>query len=144
MGRLVKIQPKQEDAEFVAETPGPQTQSYIEQVVKYIPAEIVGGYVAINGFLVSLPEHMVQNALWINLVFCAILTIAYLWKLAKPGDAKTQQLIISFISFLLWAYAITGDSGIFGKQGLDIYYSQLASVLLVAFSMVAPLFTPKE
>jgi|SRR5882757_5247506 len=144
MGRLVKVQPNDNTAKAAAFNNQPEQQTYMEQVVKYIPAEIIGGYVAINGFLASIPANMLYTALWINLGFCAIMTIFYFYKLAKPGDAKATQLIISFISFFIWAYTITGDGGVFGKGGLNIYYSQIASVLLVVFSLVTPLFTPKQ
>lgn len=143
MGRLVKVQPSGNEAlEFKANSSG-DTQTYMEQVVKYIPAEIIGGYVAINGFLASVPANMLYPALWINFGFCAVLTVVYLLKLSGPGDATKTQLIISFISFIIWAYSITGTSGVFGAGGINIYYSQIASVLLVVFSLLTPLFTPK-
>jgi hypothetical protein len=145
MGRLVKIQPSGNETAGLNTTAGSSTdtQTYMEQVVKYIPAEIIGGYVAINGFLASIPAQMLNTALWINFAFCAVLTVVYLVKLSEPGDATKTQLVISFFSFIIWAYSITGDSGVFGKGGINIYYSQIASVLLVAFSLLTPLFTPK-
>jgi hypothetical protein len=142
MGRLVKIKPGGSESLTTKSTSG-ETQTYMEQVIKYIPAEIIGGYVAINGFLASMPERMLNTALWVNFVFCAVLTVVYLYKQSGPEDATKTQLVISFISFIIWAYSITGDGGVFGAGGINIYYSQLASVLLVAFSLVAPLFTPR-
>src|ERR1700709_1671799 len=106
MGRLVKVQSTNNPAAgFKAlDGQGGEQETYMEQVLKYIPAEIIGGYVAINGFLASVPANMLYTALWINLGFCAVMTIVYFYRLAKPGDAKFTQMIISFISFFIWAY----------------------------------------
>lgn len=142
MGRLVKIQTDGSEAAN-SDNNSASDQTYMEQVVKYIPSEIIGGYVAINGLLATMPANMLYGALWINFGFCAILTLVYLYKLSNPGDATSTQLIVSLISFVIWAYSITGEGGIFGPKGIDVYYSQIASVLLVAFSLVTPLFTPK-
>lgn len=142
MSRLVKLNPPDHKFEVVGFAS--EKETYIEQVVKYIPVEIIGGYIAINGFASTLPKKMISSGLWFSFIFCAVLTPFYFFKLAKPGDAKLSQMIISFISFLLWSYSVTGDSGVFGKaNGIDIYYSPIASILLVVFTMISPFFTQK-
>lgn len=143
MGRLVRVKQPANQLFKTADQPQEQ-QTYLEQVIKYIPTEIVGGYVAVNSLLASLPADMLNNWLWGTFILFALGTPVYFWLMKKPGDAIWQQMILSFISFIIWAYSITGASGIFGTAGIDIYYSQIASALLIILSIAAPLFTPNS
>lgn len=141
MGRFLKRTPPVSAAEAGA----PMTiNTYLERIVKYIPSEIIAGYIAVNGFLTSMPENLVEWSLGINLCLFAALTVWFVAKFAQPGDAKRTQIMVSLGAFFIWAYAVTGKSGIFGEDYWKIYFAPIASSAVIIFTIVSALIEPKQ
>ncbi len=128
------------------------TQPFQDKVVKLIPTEIVGAYMVLNG-IIGLPAspavadmrfpsappvsddtlrfYLVQAVFAILLV----LTPLYLAKVAKVTNRR--QLTVTTMSFVVWAYTLGGPFVVWG-----LYYPLVASVLLVIWSLVVPMFVP--
>ena len=72
--------------------------SYFDRLFKYIPAELVAGYIFVTGVVKQLTEQKEMILLQWTLfaVFC-LLTPLYLWKVQKV--TKISQLAISLFSF---------------------------------------------
>ena len=122
-------------------TPG---REYLERVAKYIPAEIIATYTAVNGTLASLPVALKYWFLLGNLVICWAFTPIYLKLLAMPKDKpslRTQQ-IMSTIAFPIWAYSVSGDKGFFGGE-LHIYFEGAASAFILLFSLISGAVIPR-
>jgi uncharacterized membrane protein len=105
-------------------------------MAKYIPGEIVAGYVSIMGVIMGLgTEEPARNcAAWGVFLLCLVLTPIYLKRNAKPGEPARRNMIVSTISFVQWAYAL---GGAFALAGL--HRPWLGSVLLGCWTMVAGL-----
>lgn len=129
------------------------TQPFQDKVVKLIPTEIVGAYMVLNG-IIGLPAatptvaatrfpaappvsddtlrlYLIQAVFAILLV----LTPLYLAKVAKVTNRR--QLTVTTMSFVVWAYTLGGPFVVWG-----LYYPLVASVLLVIWSLVVPMFVP--
>lgn len=104
--------------------------NYVDRLFKYIPSEIVAGYIFILGVLTRLTEQAETMIIqWIIfIVFCA-LTPLYLWRIQKVK--KIQQHIISLISFIVWVFAIGGPFTTFS------WYNPLyGEILLPVFTLI--------
>ena len=124
------------------------TQPYSDKLVKLIPSEIVGAYMVLSGILgyapgndVSIPASLKQmpdselKPILLQIVFFVllILTPGYLKKISKVDNIK--QLLITAVSFIIWVYTLGGPFVIW-----NIYYSLFASIVLVLWTLIIPLF----
>ena len=104
--------------------------SYFDRLFKYIPAELVAGYIFVNGVVKQLTEQKEMILLQWTLfaVFC-LLTPLYLWKVQKV--TKISQLTISLLSFTVWVFALGGPFS------TTLWYNPLYGyILLPVFTIV--------
>jgi hypothetical protein len=137
MGRLVQPQPSDTRTRGVAAS----GDSYIERVAKYIPAEIVAGYVAINGMIEAAdPNNSARIGLaWMLFFVGVIVTPIYLTMVGKPTGQQKITVWISTFAFVVWAYALGGP---FKMSG---YHNGLVgSVAIGMLTWLAGLFVPKS
>ena len=103
---------------------------YFDRLFKYIPAELVAGYVFVLGVVKQLTNtgeiKVFQWSLFI--VFC-VLTPLYLWRVQKVK--KLQQHIISLLSFVVWVFALGGPFELSGW-----YNTVYGAILLPVFTLV--------
>lgn len=107
---------------------------YFDRLFKYIPAELVAGYIFVSGVASGLTDQSESLILkWILFsVFC-VLTPLYLWKVQKV--IRIQQHIISLLSFAVWCFALGGPFASFGWY--DPVYGQ---VLLPVFTLIVAIW----
>ena len=118
-------------------------EGYFGRLSKYIPAEIVGLYVAATGFIPeNVPEEARHTALWWIFGVCLILTPLYLiFVTPEPDKGKGVswlQVILGTIAFPVWIFALGGPF-----EFLDWYRRWIASIVLLFVSAVFGLFKPK-
>jgi hypothetical protein len=111
---------------------------YFNRLFKYIPAELVAGYIFVIGVVKQLTNageiKVLQWSLFI--VFC-ILTPLYLWRVQKV--LKLQQHIISMLSFVVWVFALGGPFA------LTIWYNPVyGSILLPVFTLVVAIIEAEK
>ena len=107
---------------------------YTDRLFKYIPAEVVAGYIFVLGLLKQLtdPKTLVFLDWLLFLIFC-VLTPLYLWKVQKV--TKTQQPIISLLSFIAWVFAIGGPFSLYS------WYNPLyGEILLPVFTLIVAIW----
>lgn len=114
---------------------------YFDKLLKYIPTEIVGGWIAITGVIKSASNIPTNMILWILLVIFTVLTAVYILKQTfepkKPLAIK--QTSISTIAFIVWVFAL-GEP----FESLSFYNPVYGSVLLILFNLTIPLVNPDE
>lgn len=114
---------------------------YFDKLIKYIPTEIVGGWIAIIGVIKSASNIPTNTILWILLVIFTVLTAVYILKQTfepkKPLAIK--QTSISTIAFMVWVFAL-GEP----FESLSFYNPVYGSVLLILFNLTIPLVNPVE
>lgn len=137
-----------------------EEDGYIQRVIKYIPAEIVAGYMALGGYLAVEPNAEIPafyKGYYISLL--AILTIitpvwTYFAVIDSEAINKVVQrkkaifhALIALLAFEIWVYAIGNDilKAIIcsctnaGCQNCALYSPVLASIILVLFTIATPL-----
>ena len=140
MPRLVVPMPRAMAAAAPAGTDA--GDEYPGRVAKYIPGEIIAGYLSIIGFLESAAPAdfwLVRPTSLAVFVICLALTPIYLARMARPGQPRRLNMIMSTIAFVVWAYALGG-----WFKYIGIYKPFIGSILLVLFTLVSGTFTPKE
>lgn len=120
---------------------GTKLDGYFDKLIKYIPTEIVGGWIAIIGLIKSASDIPTNTILWILLVIFTILTALYILKQTsepkKPLAIK--QTTLSTIAFIVWVFAL-GEP----FDTLSFYNPIYGSILLILFNITIPLFNPVE
>lgn len=135
--------------------PGPKAASestkdnikeYTERVAKYVPAEILSAFTILNTTFTSAEGRLRFWGLLISTFLLWILTPIYFWWMKKPEDEPSfkTQTGVSFVAFIIWAYVISGDQGIFGKDGLGLYVSQVGVALMVFFTLISGFIIPRK
>lgn len=130
-------------SETEKEKPSVKSDNYIEQVLKYIPSEIVAAYLFLEGILKSSTKTT-ELFFWIVFFFMLVVTPFYIWALTSEKDENTgktrkpawDQIIISFFSFAVWVFAIGGPFA-----SLPWYDSIYGSTLLVLFTFMPPIIS---
>ena len=110
-----------------------QNDTYRERLLKHLPTETLGTFMAANGVIMSMdspPGWM----LWVVFIICLGLTP--LWLIYGQGVKSVAQNVLAAVAFVLWVMTLSG--GPFGV--IPGYPPLLGSVLLIIFSgIVAPL-----
>ncbi len=122
------------------------TQPFANKLVKLVPTEIVGAYMVLAGMLgytydatsaaQQVPDPELK-AILIQVVFFSLLVLTplYLWRIGKVTNLI--QLAVTTISYVIWVYTLGGPFVVWG-----IYHSIIGSVVLVLWSITAPLLVP--
>lgn len=121
---------------------GAPVDSYFDKVIKYIPADVVGAWVAISGIIKSASEEVSKGTLlWIAFAVGMALTAAWTWKQTQEPDRRTAatQILISTAAFGVWVFALGGP---FAE--LSWYAPVHGSLLLIGFTLFAGLINPPE
>jgi hypothetical protein len=136
MGRLVEPQ----EAEGRTRSVGTSGNDYVERVAKYIPAEVVAGYLAIMGMIEAADEKNSARLglAWGLFVIAVIVTPVYLTMVGKPRGPQKITVWISTFAFVVWAYALGGP---FEMSGY--YNGLLGSVAVGVVTWLSGLFVPR-
>jgi hypothetical protein len=118
----------------------------VERVAKYIPGEIVAGYLALSEVvkMVSRQDTRRVAAAWVLFLVGLGVTPVYLYVAGKPANRREMiQIGISTIAFVLWAYALGGPFEMGPPSPVHGPYAGWIGALAVGiFTWVAGLFRP--
>lgn len=107
---------------------------YFNRLFKYIPAELVAGYIFVLGVVKQLTDAGEMKFLqWLLFIIFCILTPLYLWRVQKV--LKLQQHLISLLSFVVWVFALGGPFALSGW-----YNPVYGSILLPVFTLVVAIW----
>jgi hypothetical protein len=113
-------------------------QDYKSKLLKLIPTEIIAAYMALHGIFqgqVIAPggADVTYVVGWTVFVILLVLTPFYLARIHNVRD-KTQ-LTLTTLSFVVWVYTLGGPFQMAGW-----YQPQIASCVLVLWTLIVPLF----
>ena len=139
-----------------------ETQPFQDKLVKLIPTEIVGAYMVLAGMLGFAPPTTGTNVpaaaetataavtavttanpdlnatlIVVVAVILFVLTPLYLWRVSKVTNGI--QIAVTTFSYVVWVYTLGGPFVVW-----KIHYPLIASVVLVLWSVIAPLITPAK
>ena len=101
------------------------SNEYSEKLVKLVPTEIIGAYIAIEGIVSTQPE-MQSLVLTMGSITLLILVPLYLWFVF---DIKSiSQIAVTMFSFAVWVFSMGGPfdqflwySQVYGAVGLILW-----------------------
>ena len=90
-------------------TPVPTPDDYLGRLLKYIPAELVGLYLAARGVVPETTPDL-NTTLWIIALVTWILVPIYLYVVTSRGGQKPLfwQITLGTIAFPVWVFSIGG------------------------------------
>jgi hypothetical protein len=119
---------------------------YLTRLVKYIPAEIIGGSMLVNAILAqavaagngtpTMAGLSVTTIAVGALLVGLILTPLFCWYVREDGDAWVLNAVVSTIAFPFWAYLMGAVA--FAK----FHDGDLAVILILTFTAVSGLVAP--
>jgi hypothetical protein len=111
---------------------------YFDKLLKYIPADINAGWVAVTGLLAGLAKPN-NTLLWVLFFVFIVLTAAWTYKQTQQQGlpSATKQIIISTLAFVVWIFALGGPFALMGW-----YNPVFGAILLVIYTLVVPLINP--
>lgn len=107
-----------------------------DRIIKYIPGEVVAMYIFLTGIANQLPSETKPLILWIILIVLTLGTWLYLERIEKVK--KTDQLIITTISFVVWVFALGGPF-----VYLDWYFPAYGQLLLGLYTFFVGIIEPR-
>jgi hypothetical protein len=117
-----------------------EVDTYFDKIVKYIPADVVGAWVAANGVVRAANPRPGSATLW--LMFLGGLALCIVWtyvQVARTDKAAARmQTMISTGAFVIWVYALGGPF----PDWLGWYKPVTASLLLIAYSVAVSFADP--
>lgn len=132
---------------------GRDGDEYIDRVAKYVPVEVLAGYLALTrlfkpeeGYFISRGSAtaVAEDWVWHGAFFLIswLLTPLYVWTVKRTGDDWIRHALVSSVAFPIWAFAMRGPivAHYEDKWALPAFFG---AALLILFSMTAGLIQPK-
>ena len=110
-----------------------QMQAYFDRLVKLIPAEVVAIYLVGIGIIPA--DQKPAFAIWAAVCFCLVIVARAYATSDRENNIPPQwpAVIISAISFVIWAYTMPGA---FQVYGLAVGY--IGSLLVLVWTFLVP------
>jgi ABC-type polysaccharide/polyol phosphate export permease len=114
---------------------------YFDKLLKYIPTEIVGGWVALTGLIKGSSDIPATPLLWGFFIFFIGLTALYIFQqTSEPNKSPAlTQIVVSMGAFTIWVFAL-GEP----FASLSFYRPVYGSIALILYTLVIPLINPTE
>ncbi len=119
---------------------GSQVDTYIDRVVKYIPADVVAAWVAATGIVKGSDLSDTVPILWVAFIFGIGVTAAWTWKQTTVEGEKPayKQIAISTVAFCVWVFALGGPL----FESMSWYHPVFGSLSLIAYTLAVGLLDP--
>jgi len=148
MGRVVRPRTAA-NAELVAGDAGGADgngsgDSYLERLVKYIPAETIAVYTLIDKMVLDRagngsPDSTAETVGVVIFFVGLVGTFAYIWKLRQPGRPWGLHAGLATGAFACWAYTLGGSIFVFN----NLYDTLVAAIAAPLFTYIAAWFEPR-
>ncbi|MCJ8280162.1 MAG: hypothetical protein MJK14_09695 [Rivularia sp. ALOHA_DT_140] len=120
---------------------GKQIDTYFDKVIKYIPADIVGAWLAVDGLIKAAGDNVAANTSWVAFIIGLVITA--LWTHKQTQEPKKRpaitQIVISTAAFIVWVYASGGPF-----LTANLYNPAYGSMLLIFYTLVVAMINPTE
>ena len=120
----------------------PPIDHYSDRLMKYIPTEAIGFWLAVSGMIQSAGEDIPKiTLLWVFFILGIFLTLIWIFKQTQKLRKPTAwtQIGISCVAFVVWVFA-TGEP----FSSLSFYRPVYGSLLLVTYTSLVALVVPPE
>jgi hypothetical protein len=121
---------------------GSTLDTYFDKVLKYIPADVNGAWVAATGIINGTTGAQNKILLWVAFLVGLAVTAAWTYRqTSEPGKppARTQTLIATG-AFFVWVLALGGPFATI--EGFN--FSVIGALALIGYTLLVGLVTPNE
>jgi hypothetical protein len=110
-------------------------QSYLDRLMKMIPAEVIGLYLVGGGIIPA--GQAIALIIWtvVCLIAVVVVRIYGTYDPTKQHPLDWPHIVISSVAFLIWIYTIGGP---FAAYGLTIPW--VGSLLVLVWTFFTPIF----
>ena len=117
-----------------------QPDTYTDRIVKFIPSEVVAGWLAITSAIKAAAQPPSETVIWVIFVVGVFFAAAWTWRASSEAGKHPPyiQTAVSTVAFFVWAYATGGGAP---QWPGTIYQPLTATLLLVGFSLLSGLVT---
>jgi hypothetical protein len=118
----------------------PTRDDFLTRLIKYIPAEIVGLYVAVRG---AVPHEADPAVLWWLALGAWVLVPVYFWVATTRGGTPPMilQIVFASLAFPVWVFAIGGSPVTSWAWFNEHQY--VASIALMFLTVIFGWFEPR-
>jgi len=123
--------------------PNVPPDDYANRLLKYIPTESVGFWLAVSGVIQSAGDDIPKiGMLWLFFVIGLVLTFAWINRQTKESGKPTAwtQIGISCGAFIVWVFATGGPL----VMSLPFYKPIFGSLLLITYTAFVAYIIPQE
>lgn len=120
-----------------------QDDTYLTKMVKYIPTEIVAAYVALSGFIKTLPLN--QQFMWFCIAAVALLVFTPVYLAISTATPRKSKSIVhpltGVLAFAAWVFATGGpfERYAMSPDGSSGWYSRgVGSIVLILVCLSLP------
>lgn len=117
----------------------PAADGYLDRLVKYVPADVIAFYLAVQAGVANLPEAQKPIGAWA--VFLVFLAGTWLW-LRKAGVRHRTQLVLSVAAFAVWVFA-TGGGPLAASEAGKALSAAWGPIVVPTFTFAAALVEPR-
>lgn len=112
--------------------------NYASQIIKLIPAEIVGVYLGLQNLFSTLPDP--TKAIVQLILFLIILGIAPFYLKIVADITDSRQRMVAIISYCIWGISLGGPFD-YGLQQLHspVTAQMIGGALIMIYTLVVPL-----
>lgn len=112
--------------------------TYSERLVKFIPAEVLAGYIFVGAHTSQFETRESKIIFLLVLIATCLVAIPIQYgRLIPRGRKARKHVLISCGAFVVWAYAIGGPFAAVGW-----HHPAIASLVMVMFTFLTPLIKP--
>lgn len=112
--------------------------SYSDKLIKYIPADVVGAWIATKGIIEGAGKDFSKEiTLWIAFGVGVVITCLWTYQRTKDPEKKPAitQISLSTLAFVVWTIATGAPFS---------WNPTIGSLLLILFTLLVPLINPPE
>jgi hypothetical protein len=116
---------------------------YADRLMKYIPTEGVGFWLAVSGLIQSTGDDVPKiGMLWLFFIIGLVLTFLWLKRTTQESGKPTawKQIGISCGAFIVWVIATGGPFA----MSLPFYKPVLGSLLLITYTAFVPILDSEK
>jgi hypothetical protein len=109
-----------------------ELKSYLDRLVKLIPAEVLSLY--LTGYGLIPKDRLVPSSVWalVCLVFVAVVKAYGTSDRVHAVPADRVHVAISMVAFVIWVYSLGGPFILLG-----VYEAYIASLLILGFTFIS-------
>ena len=140
MSRLVQAEPR--GAKAFSGNAAKDIKDYLDRVARYVPAEILAAYLTLLPIIIGTTktEPQLRTGLLAVILFgLGLFIFPYISLMAKAGEPKRKQMIVSTFAYLAWTYSIGGF-----WTNVGLYHEAVGAILIVFVSLGSGLIIPYE